>query len=181
MTNRVSSGVPLRRAPVNSMKGFVVSSYLWPVTEKSSVSAMHSLTRCTHSSPWVPQSKLSTPTDVTYAYSATSTALHELPPSVSRAQARPCSASTASLGSTPASSGRAHPTGRRDGHRPWLSVDDRCGPVGRHIGGTAGEGQRCSNLVAMVQLDRRGEAPSRVTTCLVAKPLEVVRQQPAPA
>jgi hypothetical protein len=39
MTSRVSSGAPLRRAPVNSMKGFVVSSYLWPVTEKLSVSA----------------------------------------------------------------------------------------------------------------------------------------------
>ena len=43
---------------------------------------------------------------------------------------------------------------RGHGHRPWLSVDDRCGPVRRHVGGMADENDRGRDLAAV--------APARV-------------------
>jgi hypothetical protein len=49
------------------------------------------------------------------------------------------------------------------GQRPWLSVDDRCRPMRRHVGGAAGENDAAPSVLTT------GSGPSLLTTCLVGK------------
>jgi hypothetical protein len=55
------------------------------------------------------------------------------------------------------------------GHRPWLSLDDRCRPMLKARRRTAGENELGAGVVAMVTSSTGGRGPSSVTTCLVAK------------